>query len=135
MPQATSVKAAYKESNTKTAHFDTYKVDESDNMISMNVFPGDTGQASLTDVYMDNNKLIAGIEGNIDAFELGTNIGLLAKTLDVYCIVTDITGDLQTNLRFQLTGGVVPYEYVMQRTVLSRGNSVVYKISILFSFN
>lgn len=134
MPRAKSIKTQFKESSTKTAHFDTYKIDKSDNKILMNVFPGDTGQAALTEAYLDNVKIIEAAEGAVDSFELGTNKKLKGKFLEVYTVVTDIPGDPDlTSFRFQLNGGLNPYEYFVEKTVQNQGDSVIYKITIFFT--
>lgn len=129
MAKKKSVKTLFKESTSKTAHFDTYKVDKSDNIISMNVFPGDTGQASISEAYIEGVKIIGEQEGPVNDLQLGTNKKLRGKFLDVYTLVTDIPGEPDlTSFRFQLNGGVMPYENFMEKTVQSQGDSVVYKI-------
>lgn len=136
MAKKKSVKTLFKESTSKTAHFDTYKVDKSDNIISMNVFPGDTGQASISEAYIEGVKIIGEQEGPVNDLQLGTNKKLRGKFLDVYTLVTDIPGEPDlTSFRFQLNGGVMPYENFMEKTVQSQGDSVVYKISIFFTIH
>ncbi len=128
------IKTQFKESNTKSAHFDTYQVNDSYNPVTMCVFPGDTGQAALTEVYLEKEKIISDQEGPLIDVDLGTNSNLAGKFLDVYTVVTDIPGEPDlTNLRFQLNGGVLPYEYYMERTIQNQGDSVVFKISIFFT--
>jgi hypothetical protein len=102
----------------------------------MNVIPGDTGQSSVSDAFMENEKIINAAEGIIEDFPLGINRELRGKFLEVYTAVTDIPGDPdETSFRFQLTGGVKPYEYFTKKTVQAQGDSVVYKITIFFTIH
>ena len=130
------IKTLFKESDIKTAHFDTYKINNSPSNISMNVFPGDNGQKFFTEAYLENEKILSNKEESIQNFVIGKNSALKGKSLDVYTIVTDVLGvpDL-TSFRFQLKGGVIPYEYFVEKTVQAQGDSVVYKISIFFSIH
>lgn len=136
MPQKKSVKTLSKEADNKTAHFDKYKIDKSVKNILMNVFPGDTGQASLSEAYLDGEKIIKDHNGPIDSYIVGTNKNLRSKHLEVYSLVTDMPGEPNlTSFRFQLSGGVFPYEYYTEKTVHSQGDSVVYKITIFFTIH
>ena len=136
MARRKSLKTIFKEREDKTAHFDTYKIDKSDIMITMNVFPGDTGQASLSEAYLEDIKIIDAAQGAIEAFPVDTNKKLRGKFLEVYTIVTDLPGEPDlTSFLFQLNGGVSPYEYFMEKTVQEQGDSVIYKITIFFSIH
>ena len=136
MAEKKSVKSLSEESENKTSHFDDYKIDKSEKDIIMNVFPGDTGQACLSEAYLEGNKIITDHEGAIDAYIVGTNKNLRGKHLEVYTLVTDMPGEPDlTSFRFQLSGGILPYEYYTEKTVQSQGDSVVYKITIFFTIH
>lgn len=136
MPPKKSIKTLSKEAEDKTAHFNKYKIDKSENNIVMNVFPGDTGQACLSEAYLDDVKIFKDHEGPVDAYIVGTNKNLKNKYLEVYSLVTDMPGEPnKTSFRFQLSGGILPYEYYTEKTVQSQGDSVVYKITIFFTIH
>ena len=134
MPRTKSVKTRFRESQNKTANFDLYQVDDSETIVTINVFPGDTGQSAVTDVLLENKKILSGHVGSLSTFAIGTNLELQTLFLDVFTIVTDIpcSPDL-TSFRFQVEGGVKPYEYFMEKTVQSQGESVVYRMTVFFT--
>ena len=123
----------FTESKQKTAHYDEYKVKNSPAKIKMSLFPGDTGQAAQTDVFLEGAPADKGIIGNITNYDLGTNNSLNLKFLDVYTAVTDVSGNTDlTSIEFHLTGGEQPYSYKLEKTVTQQGATVIYKMSIFF---
>lgn len=136
MPRPKALKTQFKEGNIKTAHAEDYKIDKSDNLVLMNVFPGDNGQAASTEAYLEGEKIIPAQDAPVENFKVGTNKQLRGKLLEVYTAVTDIPGkpDL-TSFRFQLSGGVKPYEYYVEKTVQNQGDTVLYKITIFFTIH
>ncbi len=136
MPEIESIKKDYETVKQKTAHYDEYKVNQSTDVILMSVYPGDTGQAALTEVFLEGNKILEKHPGSIEDFELGTNKSLRGKFVDVYTLVTDVQQDSDlTSFLFELFGGDKPYEYYTEKTVHSNGDSVIYKITIFFTIH
>lgn len=136
MPKQKSLKTLFKESNGKTAHFDEYLINKSTDKITLDLKIGDTGQASVSDVMIDDKTILSGAEGNIKKLELGSNKSLRGKFLDVIIIITDVATDTdKTSVDFSLNGGPAPYEFFMQKTVLQQGQSVAYKMSIFFTIH
>lgn len=133
MPRTKLLKTRVNESKGRTAHFDEYKVRDDDTPVFMTLFPGDTGQSSLTDVILDGNKLKVEVPGVIEDFSIGTNRALNGKFLEIYTLITDVPGDPDlTSVDFSLMGGEVPYNYYMEKTVQDQGDSVGYKVTIFF---
>ena len=123
----------FAESNQKTAHFDLYKIKNSSSKVKMNLFPGDTGQAAQTDIFLEGVPADKGIIGKIEDYDLGSNNSLNAKYLDVYTAVTDVSGNTDlTSIEFNLSGGVQPYTYKLEKTVSQQGATIIYKMSIFF---
>jgi hypothetical protein len=136
MPEIKSIKTDYETIKQKTAHYDEYKVNKSTDVIFMSVYPGDTGQAALTEVFIEGNKIIEKHPGAIEDYELGTNKSLRGRFIDVYTLVTDVQqGSNLTSFLFELFGGVKPYEYYTEKTVQTNGDSVIYKITIFFTIH
>ena len=133
MPRPKSIKTLFRESKKKTAHFDMYQVDGSDAPIHMSLFPGDTGQSAVTDIYLEDHVIEKGIVGTIENFLLGTNQFLDGKFLEVYTVISDVSNDTDlTSFEFHLEGGIIPYDIKMEKTVQNQGDSVIYKMTIFF---
>jgi hypothetical protein len=136
MPQTNSAKKEYERVKQKTAHYDEYKVNKTNDPIYISVLPGDTGQAALTDVFLEGENIIKQNTGAIQDHEIGNNKTLRAKFLDVYTLITDVQGEPDlTSFRFMLRGGAMPYEYYTEKTVQVQGDSVIYKITIFFTIH
>jgi hypothetical protein len=136
MARQKSLKTTFNQSNTKTAHFDLYKTNNTNNAITMTVSPGDNGQSAVSDANIDGTSLFKGTVGNITNFSLGTNASLEGKFLEVFTLITDTAQDTDlTSFSFSLQGGVAPYQYAMQKTLQSQGASIVYKVTIFFTQN
>lgn len=134
MAKKTSVKAAFEQS--RSSHFDPYKINDSDKEIQVKVIPGDTGQSATTEAWLDDQSILKNHDGPLDWMTIGTNRSLRGKYLDLYTSVTDVPGkpDL-TSFDFRLRGGVSPYKYYAEKTVTTQGASVLYKISIFFTIH
>ncbi|WP_315820492.1 hypothetical protein [Paraflavitalea speifideaquila] len=136
MARQKSLKTIFNQSNTKTAHFDLYKTNNTNNPISLTVQPGDNGQSAVSDANLDGASLFKGTVGTITNFQLGTNTNLEGKFLEVYTLITDTSQETDlTSFDFSLQGGVAPYKYSMQKTLQSQGASIVYKVTIFFTQN
>ena len=133
MKKSQSLRTEFNESKQKTAHFDVYKIKKSSTRVLLTIYPGDTGQAALTDIILEGADPVKGIIGVIENYDLGTNNSLNGKYLDVYTIITDTSVDSDsTSFDFRLTGGVQLYKYYLEKTVQQQGGSVIYKIAIFF---
>ena len=134
MAKKTSIKAAFEQS--RSAHFDPYKINNSDKEIQIKVIPGDTGQSATTEAWLDDKSILKNHDGPLDWFTIGTNLAVRGKYLDVYTAVTDVPGQPdKTSFDFRIRGGVSPYKYYAEKTVTTQGASVLYKISIFFTIH
>jgi hypothetical protein len=128
-----SIKNLVNNTNQKTAHFDTYMVNNSDSEVYLTIYPGDNRQTAVTDIYLDGNAPTTGVQGSLENYLLGSNENLGGKYLDVYTAITDTSSDSDlTSLDFKLEGGVDPYKFYMEKSVLNEGATVLYKMSIMF---
>ena len=133
MPIKKSLRKTFDDSKQKTAHFDVYNIGKNGSKIVLNIFPGTTGQAALTDIFIEGKEPDKSRVGSVENYELGADDELNGKYLDVYTAITDVSKDSNDiSLDFNLQGGTIPYRYFMQRTVQEEGGSIVYKVSIFF---
>ena len=79
MSKKTSVKAAFEQS--RTSHFDPYKINDSDKEIQVKVIPGDTGQSATTEAWLDDKPILKNHDGSLDWLTIGTNRSLRGKYL------------------------------------------------------
>ena len=134
MAKKNNIKAAFEQS--RSSHFDPYKINNSDKEIQIKVIPGDTGQSATTEAWLDDKLILKKHDGPLDWLTIGTNQSLRGKYLDLYTSVTDIPGKPdQTSFDFRIRGGVSPYKYYAEKTVTTQGASVLYKISIFFTIH
>ncbi len=134
MSKKTSAKAAFEQS--RSTHFDPYKINDSGKDVQVKVIPGDSGQSSVTEAWLDDKVILKNHPGPLDWLTIGTNQSLRGKYLELYTTVTDIAGQPdKTSFDFRLRGGVIPYKYYTEKTVTIQGASVSYKISIFFTIH
>ncbi|RYY81315.1 MAG: hypothetical protein EOO15_24550 [Chitinophagaceae bacterium] len=121
-------------SSQETVHFDLYEITQTNDPITVNVIPGETGQLSQTDISVDGNPIVSNQQGAINGCAIGTNNSLRGQFLNVVTTVTDMPGDtMETSFRFELNGGQKPYKYYMEKTVQSVGETVIYRMKIFFT--
>lgn len=133
MAKKKALKTLVNESDERTAHFGMYKVEDSDRHVHLDLFPGATGQSAISTVKLESTTLVREQEGSIEDLDLGTNAELRGQEMTIYTLVTDISHDTDlTTLDMILKGGVEEYSISLKRTVQSQGDSVGYKITILF---
>ena len=134
MSKKTSVKAAFEQS--RSSHFDPYKINNSEKEIQVKVIPGDNGQSSVTEAWLEDKAVLKNHAGPLDWFTIGSNQSLRGKYLELYTAVTDVPGQPdKTSFDFRIRGGVSPYKYYAEKTVTTQGASVLYKISIFFTIH
>lgn len=133
MAKKKALKTRVNESDERTSHFGMYKVEDSDRHVHLDLFPGATGQSALSTVKLESSTLVKEQEGSIEGLDLGTNAELRGQEMTIYTLVTDVSHDTDlTTLDMILKGGVEEYSISLKRTVQSQGDSVGYKITILF---
>lgn len=119
------------ESTSDTALYET--IPANTDSIILQVIPGDSGQSSVTDVYLNNRIIMDGHLGRITNKDMGTNNNLRGKILDIYTAITDIVGAPdRTSFWMQLKGGIKIYENSMSKTVSVQGSTVVFHMTIIF---
>lgn len=133
MAKKKALKTRVNESDERTAHFGVYKVDSSDRHVLLDLFPGATGQSAVSTIKLDSNTLVREQPGSITGLDLGTNGNLRGQEMVIYTLVTDVSHDTDlTSLDMTIKGGVQDYTIGLKRTVQAQGDSVGYKITIIF---
>ncbi len=134
MAKKTSIKAAFEQS--RSSHFDPYKITDSTAEIQVKVIPGESGQSAVTEAWLEDKPILKNHAGALDWLTIGTNQSLRGKYLEVYTAVTDIPGKPdKTSFDFRLRGGVSTYKHYTEKTVTTQGASVLYKITIFFTLH
>lgn len=133
MAKKKALKTRVNETDERTAHFGMYKVDNSSRHVFLDLFPGATGQSAVTTIKLEKSTLIREQVGAITDLDLGTNADLRGQEMVIYTLVTDVSHETDlTSLDMILKGGVQEYSIGLKRTVQSQGDSVGYKITIIF---
>lgn len=128
-----SIKKAIAEAERATTITDTYKLKSTNNIITLTVIPGATGQSCLTDVFLDKKKILSSVKDKIEDHRLGTSNDLVLKRLEIFTLITDVQGlpDI-TSFEIVLHGGVLDYNVKLENTVSEQGQSIGYTANILF---
>lgn len=128
-----SIKKAIAEAERATTITDTYKLKSTNNIITLTVIPGATGQICLTDVFLDKKKILSSVKDKIEDHRLGTSNDLVLKRLEIFTLITDVQGlpDI-TSFEIVLHGGVLDYNVKLENTVSEQGQSIGYTANILF---
>jgi hypothetical protein len=128
-----SVKLLFKEAKSQTSLTDEYQINATQEDITINLIPGDIGQASISLVKLENTVLADEHLGSLDDFVIGSNISVANKFLSIITIITDVSQNSNgTSIDFSIQGGVRPFSTKMVKLVTSQGDSVGYKIEIFF---
>jgi hypothetical protein len=118
---------------SKTTLDTLYLVNDSTKKISIDITVGDEGQTSLLTLRLDKKSIIENHKGNLDKYQIGQNNELIGKVLKINAIITDTSR--VTNLTFlniKISGGVIPRNYPLYKTVVSEGDSAEYNCHIEF---
>ncbi len=133
MPRNRSLKTIFNQVETRTTIRHSYKLTADNNPVFITIIPGDTGQAALTNVILDQKVIVEEHPGALINFNLGTSDELNLKRLKVITIITDRDGDPDlTSFEIELTGGLSTFNKKVQLVVTEQGETVGYEANIKF---
>lgn len=128
-----SLKLLFKDAKSQTSLTDEYQVNTTQDDITINLIPGDLGQASISLVKLENDVLADDHLGSIDDLFIGSNAFVANKFLSITTIITDVSENSNgTSVDLSIIGGIIPFQSKMAKIVTSQGDSVAYKIEIFF---
>ncbi len=91
------------------------------------------GQSGDTIVHLGANRIVDGQQGSFELVLLGVGEELNYKKLHCFTAVTDIqTETNETSVRYELIGGVEPYQHTLQETVNAHGDVEFYLATFVF---
>jgi hypothetical protein len=133
MPRNRSLKTIFSQVETRTTIRHSYKLTADNKPVFITLIPGDTGQAALTNVILDQQVKVEEHPGALINFNLGTSDELNLKRLKVITVITDRDGDPDlTSFEIELTGGLSTFNKKVQLIVTEQGETVGYEANIKF---
>lgn len=107
MPKNKSIKTLFNEVETRTTIRHSYKLTVENKSVFLSMIQGDTGQASISSVYLGTHKILSDHIGDITDLEIGKSNDIESISMRVYTLITDVEGlpDM-TSFEIILTGGM-----------------------------
>lgn len=118
---------------SKTTLDTLYIVNDSTKKLSIDITVGDEEQTSLLTLKLGKKSILENHKGNLDKYQIGQNNELIGKVLKITAIITDTSR--VTNLTFlniKISGGVLPRNYPLYKTVANEGDIAEYNCHIEF---
>jgi hypothetical protein len=119
---------------TENTTLDTlYIINDSTDPVTLEVTVEGEGQTSDMTVKLGSEVIAKEHAGNLPEKRLGTNKALIGKKLQLAAVITDTSRETNfTGLKIRLSGGVVPMEFPLFKTVDEEGQSADYLCLIEF---
>lgn len=118
---------------SKTTLDTLYIVNDSANKVSLDITVGTEGQTSLLNLKLNKKSMVENHKGNLNKYQIGQNNELVGKVLKITAVITDTSRI--TNLTFlniKISGGVLPRNYPLYKTVANEGDTAEYNCHIEF---
>jgi len=110
-----------------------YIVNDSNNIITLEVNAGDKGQTSDMTITLDDKIIANEMAGDFNETALGTNKELNGKKLSIVATIADTSRETnQTSLTIHVKGGFRPETFPLSKEVSQEGDSVDYLCLIEF---